>query len=91
MYRRLFRAGAVVGAALSALIVGGAAQAAVAAPHVPASHRMAAAQHPGLVPEECGVVPVTTPVTLDGKKAFTTMWYFNCTLKEPQPAQEPPP
>ena len=91
MRRRLLRAGAVAGAALSALVVGGATGTAVAAPHAPASHRMAVAQHPRLVPEECGVVPVTTPVTLHGKKAFTTMWYFNCTLKEPQPPQDPPP
>ncbi|MGW1375821.1 hypothetical protein ACWD6P_16325 [Streptomyces sp. NPDC002446] len=91
MRKRLFRAGAVTGAGLSGLVmvVGGVTETAFAAPNASAPSRTAAVQHPRLVPEDCGVVPVKTVVMSHGKEIVVTTWNFACvTFKPPQPTND---
>lgn len=92
MHQRLLRAGAVAGAALSALVVGGVTEAAFAAPSAPATPRMSAVERPQLVPAECGVVPGKPVVTHHGGETVVTTRYFACTtFKPPQPSNDLPP
>ncbi|MFJ5804117.1 hypothetical protein [Streptomyces decoyicus] len=89
MRKRLFRAGAVVGATLSALVIGGVTETAVAAP---ATHQVTRVQHNESVPEKCRLVPVKTVIKFHGKKIVITTWKFVCTpFTPPKPPKEPPP